>query len=196
MQSDKDNYHYYYIMTKFTIIIGTRRGYRKVSLRGFSSNKALQVNADDGRNIDRSSDIADEFRGDRTGLDTYFRDKESSIQRDFVKDSESGAADGVSASELEDWKVNRDDMLDQLDQQKDDVMDLAFFAASVSDSDSDSDSNSDNSGDNTNGNNNNSVNGTSGGNPVESNSNDPAYHAQDSSDVVQTDFPSFDPFEE
>jgi len=88
---------------------------------------ALQVNANDGRNIDRSSDIANEFRGDRTGLDTYFRDKESSIQRDFVKDSESGAADGVSASELEDWKVNRDDMLDQLDQQKDDVMDLAFF---------------------------------------------------------------------
>ena len=183
-------------MTKFTIIIGTRRGYRKVSLRGFSSNKALQVNANDGRNIDRSSDIADEFRGDRTGLDTYFRDKESSIQRDFVKDSESAAADGVSASELEDWKVNKDDMLDQLDQQKDDVMDLASFAASVSDSDSDSDSNSDNSGDNINGNNNNSVNGTSGGNPVESNSNDPAYFAQDSSDVVQTDFPSFDPFEE
>ena len=183
-------------MINLTILIGTRKGFRKVSLRGFSSNKALQVNADDGRNIDRSSDIADEFRGDRTGLDTYFRDKESSIQRDFVEDSESGAADGVSASELEDWKVNRDDMLDQLDQQKDDVMDLAFFAASVSDSDSDSDSNSDNSGDNINGNNNNSVNGTSGGNPVESNSNDPAYFAQDSSDVVQTDFPSFDPFEE
>jgi len=37
-----------------------------------------------------------------TGLDTYFRDKESSIQRDFAQDSESGAADGVSASELED----------------------------------------------------------------------------------------------
>jgi hypothetical protein len=50
-------------MTKLTIIIGTRRGYRKVFLRGFSSNKVLQVNADDGRNIDRSSDIADEFRG-------------------------------------------------------------------------------------------------------------------------------------
>jgi len=155
---------------------------------------ALQVNANDGRNIDRSSDIANEFRGDRTGLDTYFRDKEESIKRDFIQDSETGPADGVSANELESWKDNRDDMLDQLDQQKDDVMDLASIG--VSDSDSDSDNNSDNSGDNTNGNNNNSVNGTSGGNPVESNSNDPAYHAQDSSDVVQTDFPSFDPFEE
>ena len=185
-------------MIKLTIIIGTRRGYRKVFLRGFSSNKALQVNADDGRNIDRSSDIADEFRGDRTGLETYFRDKELSIQRDFDRDSESGAADGVSASELEDWRIAKDDMLEQLDQQKDDVMDLTTFAASVSDSDSDSDSdsNSDNSGDNINGNNNNSVNGTSGGNSVESNSNDPVYYAQDSSDVVQTDFPSFDPFEE
>jgi hypothetical protein len=87
-------------------------------------------------------------------------------------------------------------MLEQLDQQKDDVIDLTTFAASVSDSDSDSDSNSDNSGDNINGNNNNSVNGTSGGNPVESNSNDRVYHPQDSSDVVQTDFPSFDPFDE
>jgi hypothetical protein len=155
---------------------------------------ALQVNANDGRNIDRSSDIANEFRGDRTGLDTYFRDKEESIKRDFIQDSETGAADGVSANELESWKDNRDDMLDQLDQQKDDVMDLASIG--VSDSDSDSDNNSDNSGDNINGNNNNNVNGTSGGSPVESNSNDPAYHAQDSSDVVQTDFPSFDPFEE
>jgi hypothetical protein len=181
-------------MIKLTIIIGTRRGYRKVFLRGFSSNKALQVNADDGRNIDRSSDIADEYRGDKTGLDTYFRDKELSIQRDFDRDSESGAADGVSASELEDWKIAKDDMLEQLDQQKDDVIDLTTFAASVSDSDSDS--NSDNSGDNINGNNNNSVNGTSGGNPVESNSNDRVYHPQDSSDVVQTDFPSFDPFDE
>jgi hypothetical protein len=89
-------------MIKLTIIVGTRRGYRKVFLRGFSSNKALQVNADDGRNIDRSSDIADEYRGDKTGLDTYFRDKELSIQRDFDRDSESAAADGVSASELED----------------------------------------------------------------------------------------------
>jgi len=83
-------------------------------------------------------------------------------------------------------------MLDQLDQQKDDVYDLASIGVSDSDSDSDSysDSNSDNSGDNINGNNNNSVNGRSGGNPVESNNNDSSYHAQDSSDVVQTDFPS------
>ena len=88
-------------MTKITIIIGTRKGYRKVILRGFSSNKALQVNADDGRNIDRSSDIADEFRGDKTGLNTYFRDKEESIKRDFIQDCETGAADGVSANELE-----------------------------------------------------------------------------------------------
>jgi hypothetical protein len=91
----------YNIMMQFTIIIGTRRGYRKVFIRGFSSSMALQVNANDGRNIDRSSDIANEFRGDRTGLDTYFRDKEESIKRDFIQDSETGAADGVSANELE-----------------------------------------------------------------------------------------------
>ena len=77
-------------MINLTILIGTRKGFRKVSLRGFSSQKALQVNANDGRNIDRSADIADEFRGDRAGLDTYFRDKESSIQRDFIQDTDYG----------------------------------------------------------------------------------------------------------
>ena len=185
-------------MINITILIRTRKGFRKVYLRGFSTKGVLQVNADNGRNIDRSSDIANKYRGDKDGLDTYFKDKESSVQRDYIQDYESGTADGVSASELESWKDNRDDMLDQLDQQKDDVYDLASIGVSDSDGDSnsDSDSNSDNSGDNINSNNNNSVNGTSGGNPVESNSNDSSYHAQDSSDVVQTDFPSFDPFEE
>ena len=62
-------------MINLTILIGTRKGFRKVSLRGFSSQKALQVNANDGRNIDRSADIADEFRGDRAGLDTYLEIK-------------------------------------------------------------------------------------------------------------------------
>jgi len=70
-------------MINLTILIGTRKGFRKVSLRGFSSQKALQVNANDGRNIDRSADIADEFRGDRAGLDTYFRDKEYIICSDY-----------------------------------------------------------------------------------------------------------------
>ena len=70
-------------MINLTILIGTRKGFRKVSLRGFSSQKALQVNANDGRNIDRSAYIADEFRGDRAGLDTYFRDKEYIICSDY-----------------------------------------------------------------------------------------------------------------
>jgi hypothetical protein len=81
--------------------VRTTKGLRKVYFRGFSSQAALRVDANDGRNIDRSSDIADEFRGDKHGLENYFRDKESSIQRDYTQDVESGAADGVSDSELE-----------------------------------------------------------------------------------------------
>jgi hypothetical protein len=65
-------------------------------------------------------------------------------------------------------------MLEQLQDQKDDVFDLA----SISDDGQ------------------NSANGASDGNSVASNTNGSSYHAQDSSDVVQTDFPSFDPFEE
>jgi hypothetical protein len=43
-------------------------------------------------------DIADKYSGDKTALDTYFREKELSIERDFIQDYESGASDGVSAS--------------------------------------------------------------------------------------------------
>ena len=182
-------------MFKLAIIIRRRGVYRKVYLRGFTTGgqnnnqdqEVSLVDANNGRNIDRTQDIAKEFRGDRDGLERYFRDKESSIERDFVQDSESGAADGVSESELQSWKDNRDDMLEQLQEQRDDVFDLA----SISDS-----------GDNINDNNNtstnvnNSDNGRSDGSSVAPNSNDSSYHVQDSSDVVQTDFPSFDPFEE
>jgi hypothetical protein len=96
-------------MIKLAIIIRTRRGYRTAYLRAFTTGgqsnnqdqEELLVDANDGRNIDRTRDIANEFRGDRDGLERYFRDKESSIERDFVQDSESGAADGVSESELQ-----------------------------------------------------------------------------------------------
>jgi len=177
-----DNYLYRKKMFKLAIIIRRRGVYRKVYLRGFTTGgqnnnqdqEVSLVDANNGRNIDRTQDIANEFRGDRAGLETYFRDKESSIERDFLQDSESGVADGVSENELQGWKDNRDDMLEQLQDQKDDVFDLA----SISDDGQ------------------NSANGASDGNSVASNTNGSSYHAQDSSDVVQTDFPSFDPFEE
>jgi hypothetical protein len=184
-------------MHTITLLVHTKKGWRKAYIRGFSSSASLLADSNDGRTIDRSADIADAYHGDRDGLNTYFREKEASIRRDYREDSNSAAIDGVSARELHSWQENRDDLLEQLNEQREDV----FFLASV-------DGSSDNEGDSVGGNNNlsssnsnasspnNGVTGTSDLNAVDSNSNDSSYHPQDTSDVVQTDFSSFDPFED
>jgi hypothetical protein len=87
-------------MVRFTIIVGTKRGLRKVYIRDYSKSMPLLVNSNDGRNIDRSADIADAYHGDKEGLNTYFTNKESSIRRAYREDTNSAAADGVPASEL------------------------------------------------------------------------------------------------
>lgn len=180
------------------LFVRTSRGLRKVYIRGYSRSVPLSVNANDGRNIDRSADIAEAYHGDKYGLNHYFKDKESSIRRDYREDSNLAAAQGVPASELNSWLKNRDDMLDQLNEQKDDVFDLASLPESSSDNDGESvsDNNKLSPSDNNASTSNNGVTGTSDINAAESNSNDSSHHAQDSSDVVQTDFSSFDPFEE
>ena len=160
----------------------------------------LLVNPNDGRNIDRSADIADAYHGDKDGLNTYFATKESSIRSAYREDTNSAAADGVPASELREWQEHRDDLLGQLSDQRDDVFDLASVTDSNTDHDSDSDSVSDNNNlspsDSNASSPNNNATGASNLNPVASNSNNSAYFAQDSSEVVQTDFSSFDPFED
>ena len=187
-------------MVKFTLIVRTNKGLRKVYIRTYSRSTPLLVNPNDGRNIDRSADIADAYHGDKDGLNTYFTTKESSIRSAYREDTNSAAADGVPASELREWLQDRDDLLDQLRDQRDDVFDLASVVDSDSDHDSDSDSVSDNNNPSPSANNASSPNNNAAGaanlNPVESNSNHSAYHAQDSSEVVQTDFSSFDPFED
>lgn len=206
-------------MVVFTFPVRTRKGLRKVTIRFYSRSAPLLVNPNDGRNLDRTADIAEAYRGDRDGEEAYFREKEASIRRDYREDSNSAAAEGESASELHGWQQDRDDLIDQLNEQRDDVFDLGL-ADSSSDSDGDIDSDGDsisgnnnllpsnNNGDSVSGNTNlspsnnnasspnNDVTGALDPNTVGSNSNNTSYHAQDSSDVVQTDFSSFDPFEE
>jgi len=184
-------------MTNIVIIVRTRKGFRKACIRGYIRSMPLAVNANNGTELDRSADIAETFYKDKDGLNTYFSDKESSIRREYRQDSNSAAVEGVPASELHNWQLSRDDLLEQLKDQKDDVFDLA----SVSDESSDDESASVNNNNSTSNYINASspgsgVTGTSNVNDVEAASNDSSYHPQDSSEVVQTDFSSFEPFDD
>jgi hypothetical protein len=189
-------------MVTIMYFVRTRNGLRKCYITGrdYSKSTPLSVNANNGRDIDRTSEIADAFHGDKDGLNTYFNEKESSIRRDYREDSNSAAIAGVSASELHTWQVNRDDLLEQLNEQRDDVYDLASVTESGSSDEGENSSSSDKTNVSAGNDNvslpNNTTTAASEINAVESNSNNPPYYPQDSSDVVQTDFPSFDPFEE
>lgn len=185
-------------MYTVAILVRYKKGWRKAYLRGFSSSISLLVDSNNGRDIDRSAYIADAYHGDRDGLNSYFRDKESSIRRDYREDSNSAAMDGVPASELQSWQDNRDDLLEQLNDQKDDVFDLASVTDGSSDNDGDSISGNNNASSSNNSapSPNNGVTDTSDLNAVEPNSSESSYHPQDSSDVEQTDFPSWEPFDE
>jgi hypothetical protein len=87
-------------MVIITLPVRTKKGLRKGYIRCYSKTMPLLVNPNDGRNIDRSADIADAFHGDKDGLNNYFTNKESSIRRAYREDISSGDADGVPASEL------------------------------------------------------------------------------------------------
>lgn len=52
-------------MIRITLFIRTKRGFRKVCIRGYSRSMPLLVDAKDGRNIDRSADIANAFNDDK-----------------------------------------------------------------------------------------------------------------------------------
>jgi hypothetical protein len=83
------------------LIVKTRKGhFRKIALRGISTSPSLSINSGNGRDLDRTSDIADALHGDRAAIANYFSDKENSIRQDYRIDSNSGAVAGVSAHEL------------------------------------------------------------------------------------------------
>lgn len=181
-------------MTNIFIIVRTRKGFRKACIRGFVRSVPLSVNPENGRDLDRSADIADAYHGDKDALETYFRDKKASIRRDYREDTNSAAIDGVKASELHSWQVNRDDLLEQLEEQKDDVFDLASVTYSSSEDEDSSEDVANSVDENMSSHNNTSS--PSNLNAVESVSEDSSYHPQDTSDVVQTDYTSFEPFDD
>ena len=120
-------------------------------------------------------------------LKTYFRDKESSIRRDYREDANSAAVEGVPTSGLHSWQENRNDLLDQLSEQRYDVFDLASVTDSSSDynSDSASENNYVSPSDNNAQSPDNGLTGSSDLNAVEYNYNETYYHTQNTSDVVQ-----------
>ena len=88
-----------------------------------------------------------------------------------------------------------------MEQQKDDVFELASVSNSSSDDEYTSDNEGNNVDDNISSNNNtsstsNGTTETSNINAVESVSDNSSYHPQDSSDVVQTDYSSWEPFDD
>jgi len=175
--------------------VRTRKGFRKACIRGYIRSAPLAINVNNGTELDRSADIAETFYKDKDGLNTYFTDKESSIRRQYREDSNSAAIEGVPASELHDWQLSRDDLLEQLKDQKDDVFDLASVSDESSDDETASVNNSTSNYINASSPGS-DVTGTSNVNDVESTSNDSSHQPQDTSEVVQTDFSSFEPFDD
>ena len=86
-------------------------------------------------------------------------------------------------------------MLEQLKDQKDDVFDLASVSDESSDDETASVNNSTSNYINASSPGS-DVTGTSNVNDVESTSNDSSHQPQDTSEVVQTDFSSFEPFDD
>jgi len=75
--------------------------------------------------LDRTQNIANAFKNNRAGIESYYKDKVNSIMKAYRTDSNTGAIDGVAASELDFWMKQRNDLLDELKGQIEDVKELA-----------------------------------------------------------------------
>lgn len=69
--------------------------------RGFKKSSTQLIDANNGRDLDNTQEIADAFRNNAAGLENYETQKTNSINRDYRLDSNSAAASGVPASELD-----------------------------------------------------------------------------------------------
>lgn len=92
--------------------------------RYFTTSKRKNVNSKNGRELDRTQHIVDYHNGDKGRIEKYFEEKKHSIVKAYRDDSNSAAATGVSASELNQWLNDHKERLEELEGQKDDVHDL------------------------------------------------------------------------
>lgn len=109
--------------------------YQKFSATSISS----AINSNDGYELDNTQEVVDSHSTSED-LQKYFDDKREAIRSSFNSDSNSAAASGTSASELSDWLDRKNELLELLENQKDDAFDLASY---VSSSDGSSDEGSD-----------------------------------------------------
>ena len=121
----------------------------------------LACDPKNGRELDETRDIVNFCNKNEQSIEEYFNTKSESINNDYRHDSNSAAASGIKAAELNKWLIDRDEMLIDLASQKKDVEDLS-----------------------------------SGSSEAELPDNSSSHFPQDSSEVTETDFSSFLPFED
>lgn len=120
----------------------------RVTRRKFSSTRKLWVNQNDGTKLDKTSQIVDHCHGDREQIDAYFEAKENAIRESLERDVESARLSNVDEVEVQEWINDMHNLLAELEDQKDDVLDLSDISAEESDLEGDDNN------DNSNGNNN------------------------------------------
>jgi len=147
------------------------------------SGDESRVDPQDGSDVDATKDIV-KYCKSANEVENYFTTKENSIRSSYRSDSNSAAADGVSASELSDWQEYRDYLLHSLLSQKNHVYDLGDYS---DEENSTTSNNEENVSNNTPENANNS-------NREENNSSNS--FPQDSSDVTQTEFDPSDHYDD
>ena len=104
--------------------------------REFSRSISVKIEPNNPLELDNSQEIADTFHKNEAGLNNYFETKRNAILDSYREDSNSAAASGIEASELQEWMQRRDELLEQLDDQVDTVFDLASVYGDSSSSDS------------------------------------------------------------
>jgi len=96
--------------------------------RGFASSSVLNspiINPQDGYNLDNTQAIADEFMGNKEGAHHYFKEKAESIRSAAERDLETAYADGIPQEETDGWKERVRTLAEDLENQVEDVLDLA-----------------------------------------------------------------------
>lgn len=149
--------------------------------RKFSVTRPILVaDPNDGLQLDNNNDIINQYGSDRDQFDRYFQDKENAIKEQHRTDSNSAAADGVDADELNSWLQAKEELLKGLHDQKDDLLDLHDYLNSSESSEVSSHT----------------------GNEEESGNNEESPRVtnnsfpQDSSDITDDNTSSWEPFDE
>lgn len=99
-------------------------GYSICKTRVFSTSVILRADSSNGSELDNNDSIIGEHGSSSTDFEKYFGEKAQAIGSAYRVDSNSAAISGVSASELENWLQEKNKMLAELNEQREDLYDL------------------------------------------------------------------------